>query len=126
MIYLHSPGWGSTGPDSDRQSFAPLLSASWEWGTKSPAAITPPFPVGNEDPGNGMLGAVGILMALFHRHRTSLGQLVESPQLNAAMVDMAHIVRTSDGVVLGADRLDPVQLWLGSPRTPGSNGRRLG
>ena len=55
----------------------------------------PLFPVGNEDPGNGLVGAVATLMALLCRQRTGLGQYVENPQLNATMTHVAHIVRRS-------------------------------
>jgi crotonobetainyl-CoA:carnitine CoA-transferase CaiB-like acyl-CoA transferase len=71
----------------------------------------PLMPAGNEDPGNGLLGAVGILMALLHRQRTGTAQYVETPQLNAAMVHVAHIVRRcADGSVLNAERLDTMQM----------------
>ena len=49
-------------------------------------------------------------MALLHRRRTGEGQYVENPQLNATMAHMAHAVRRADGTVLGAGRLDPLQL----------------
>ena len=70
----------------------------------------PLFPTGNEDPGNGLLGAAAVLMALLHRRRTGDGQYVENPQLNATMAHMAHAVRRADGTVLGVGRLDPLQL----------------
>jgi crotonobetainyl-CoA:carnitine CoA-transferase CaiB-like acyl-CoA transferase len=70
----------------------------------------PMFPIGDEDAGNGLAGAASILMALVHRQRTGEGQYLESPQLNAAMAHMAHIVRAADGSVLGAGALDPLQL----------------
>jgi crotonobetainyl-CoA:carnitine CoA-transferase CaiB-like acyl-CoA transferase len=72
--------------------------------------FNPPLPPSaNEDPGNGMLGAIAILLALLHRDRTGVGQAVENPQLNATMCHLAHIVRTVDGEIIGAGRLDPLQ-----------------
>jgi crotonobetainyl-CoA:carnitine CoA-transferase CaiB-like acyl-CoA transferase len=111
VVYLYAPGWGSTGPHRLRQSFAPKLSgyvgAAFEVGGQ----FNPPlYPTGNEDPGNGLLGAVAALMALVHRQRSGQGQYVENSQLNATMTHVAHIVRRPDGEVLGAERLDPVQL----------------
>jgi MYXO-CTERM domain-containing protein len=80
-------------------------------GLESAGQYNPPlFPTGNEDPGNGLLGAVAVLMALLHRRRTGEGQYIENPQLNATMAHMAHAVRREDGTVLGAGRLDPLQL----------------
>ena len=109
-IYLYAPGWGSTGPDHLRQSFAPKMSGYVGVGFEVAGAYNEPlFPVGNEDPGNGLLGAVAILMGLLNRRRTGRGQYIENPQLNATMAHLAHIVRTADGEVLGAGRLDTLQ-----------------
>jgi crotonobetainyl-CoA:carnitine CoA-transferase CaiB-like acyl-CoA transferase len=110
IVYLHAPGWGSTGPFAMRQSFAPMLSGYAGVTYEIAGRFNPPLPPSaNEDPGNGMLGAVAILLALLHRDRTGAGQSVENPQLNATMGHLAHIVRTPDGEVLGAGRLDPLQ-----------------
>ena len=114
-IYSYSPGWGSTGPDRDRQSFAPMMSGYVGVAFEVAGQYNEPlFPIGNEDPGAGLVGAVGILMALVHRQRTGEGQYVESPQLNATLAHMAHVVRRPDGAVIGADRLDPLQLGVGA------------
>jgi crotonobetainyl-CoA:carnitine CoA-transferase CaiB-like acyl-CoA transferase len=115
IVYLHAPGWGSTGPFAMRQSFAPMMSG-YVGATFEVAGLhNPPLPpAGNEDPGNGMLGAIAILLALLHRDRTGAGQFVENPQLNATMGHLAHIVRTVPRRdVLGAGRLDPLQMGVG-------------
>ena len=110
IVYLHAPGWGSTGPFALRQSFAPMLSGYAGVTYEIAGQFNPPLPPSaNEDPGNGMLGAIAILLALLHRDRTGVGQSVENPQLNATMGHLAHIVRSVDGTVIGAGRLDPVQ-----------------
>jgi crotonobetainyl-CoA:carnitine CoA-transferase CaiB-like acyl-CoA transferase len=112
-VYLYSPGWGSTGPDAARQSFAPKLSGFAGAGFEVAGRWNPPlFPVGNEDPGGGLTGAIAILLGLLHRQRTGAGQYVESPQINATLVGMSHIVRRTDGTVLGAGRLDPMQFGV--------------
>jgi crotonobetainyl-CoA:carnitine CoA-transferase CaiB-like acyl-CoA transferase len=114
LVYLYAPGWGSSGPEMRRQSFAPMLSGYVGIGFECAGQFNPPlFPTGNEDPGNGLLGAVAVLMALLHRQRTGLGQYVENPQLNATMAHMAHAVRQRDGTVVGAGLLDPLQLGNG-------------
>ena len=114
IIYLHSPGWGSTGPISHLQTFASLMSGyTGIWFECAGNANPPLSPIGNEDPGNGLLGAVAVLMALIHRARTGEGQLVENPQLHAAMAHMTHVVRRVDGDVLGAGLLDAAQLGIG-------------
>ena len=95
IVYLHAPGWGSTGPFAMRQSFAPMLSGYAGVTYEIAGQYNPPLPPSaNEDPGNGMLGAIAILLALLHRDRTGVGQSVENPQLNATMGHLAHIVRT--------------------------------
>lgn len=112
-IYLYAPGWGSTGPDAMRQSFAPLMSGYVGIGYEVGGQYNPPmWPLGNEDPGNGLAGAVGILIALLHQTRTGTALYVENPQLNATMSHAAHIVRQADGTVLGSGRLDPLQTGI--------------
>jgi crotonobetainyl-CoA:carnitine CoA-transferase CaiB-like acyl-CoA transferase len=113
-VYLYAPGWGANGPDSLRQSFAPLMSGYVGIGYEVGGQFNPPmWPLGNEDPGNGLTGAVGILMALLHRTRAGAGCYVENPQLNATMTHAAHVVRRPDGTVLGGERLDPLQTGIG-------------
>jgi len=109
-IYLFSPGWGSSGPHMQRQSFAPMLcnfsGASFEVAGQY---NEPMPPVGNEDSGNGMAGAIAMLMALLIRRAGGPALSCESPQLSAAMGMMAHVVRTAAGEIIGAERLDVTQ-----------------
>jgi crotonobetainyl-CoA:carnitine CoA-transferase CaiB-like acyl-CoA transferase len=113
VIYAWSPGWGATGPDAMRQGFAPLYSGYAGVMMEVAGAGNPPImPIGNEDTGNGLLGALAILMALYHRSRTGEGQAVLHPQLNATMVHMMHIVRNEGGQLLGRSTLDSEQLGL--------------
>jgi crotonobetainyl-CoA:carnitine CoA-transferase CaiB-like acyl-CoA transferase len=111
VVYLYAPGWGSSGPHMMRQSFAPMLSgyvgASYEVGGQ----FNPPMPsTGNEDPGNGLLGAIAVLVTLIHRRTTGVALSCENPQVNAAMGMMAHVVRTVEtGEPVGAGLLDPLQ-----------------
>ncbi len=114
IVYLYAPGWGSTGPHHLRQSFAPMLSGYVGVTYEVAGEFNEPMPpIGNEDPGNGLLGAVGVLMALIERRRTGRGQMVENPQLNATMTHLAHIVRAPDGRAIGAGRLDVMQYGTG-------------
>jgi crotonobetainyl-CoA:carnitine CoA-transferase CaiB-like acyl-CoA transferase len=66
--------------------------------------------VGNEDNGNGLLGATAILMALYHRKRTGEGQYLEHPQLNATLLMAMHLMRRPDGSVVGSANLDHERL----------------
>ncbi len=115
IVYLYAPGWGSSGPHMMRQSFAPMLSGYVGVSYEVAGELNEPMPsTGNEDPGNGLLGAIAVLMALIHRRTTGVALSCENPQVNAAMSMMAHVVRTTGdgggaGEVLGAGRLDPLQ-----------------
>jgi crotonobetainyl-CoA:carnitine CoA-transferase CaiB-like acyl-CoA transferase len=114
-VYVSSPGWGSSGPYRVRQSFAPMLSGYVGITYEVAGRLNPPMPPhASEDPGNGLLGAVGTLLALLQRRRTGVGTVVENPQLNAAMVHLAHIVRDGAGNAVGAGRLDPLQFGFGA------------
>ena len=113
-VYLFAPGWGARGPFAMRQSFAPMLSGyagvTYEVAGKFNVPLPP---VAHEDPGNGLLGAVAMLLALLQRQRTGAGCYVENPQLNATLAHTAHIVRKENGDVVGAEWLDPLQLGIG-------------
>jgi len=72
-----------------------------------------PLPTsGNEDPGNGVLGGISMIMALLHRRRTGHASYCENPQLNAALGLIAHIVRNAEGEAMGAARLDVMQMGI--------------
>ncbi|MEX1007410.1 MAG: CoA transferase [Acidimicrobiia bacterium] len=114
VIYLYAPGWGSSGPHMMRQSFAPMMSGYVGASYEVAGQFNPPLPsTGNEDPGNGLLGAIALLIALLHRRRTGKALSCENPQLNAAMGMMAHVGRDRDGAAVGAGSLDPLQLGVG-------------
>ena len=114
VVYGWAPGWGASGPMMNRQSFAPLMSGYVGVAYEVAGQFNDPlYPVGNEDPGNGLLGAFSMLLGVLQRRRSGEGQHLEHPQLNAAMAHTAHIVRQADGTALGAMRLDVVQLGFG-------------
>jgi crotonobetainyl-CoA:carnitine CoA-transferase CaiB-like acyl-CoA transferase len=112
IIYGYAPGWGPEGPDAQRQSFEPMMSGYVGVGFEAAGQFNPPlYPQGNADPGNGLNGAVGMLLCLLHRLRTGDGQRYVNPQLDATMAHLMHIVRRVDtGEVLNAGKLDPLQL----------------
>ena len=113
VIYAYAPGWGSSGPDAARTGFAPLFSAFV--GLHHEAAgegNIPTSPPGNEDNGNGLLGAAAILFALYSRARTGNGQYLEHPQLNATMLMGLHLMRGADGSVMGSMGLDHERLGV--------------
>jgi crotonobetainyl-CoA:carnitine CoA-transferase CaiB-like acyl-CoA transferase len=110
IIYLHSPGWGTSGPDMLRQSFAPIMSGYVGIGYEVGGELNAPlFPAGAEDQGAALFSAVGMMLALVHRSRTGEGQFAEHPQLNGTMGQLSHVMRDADGTALGAGRLDTLQ-----------------
>ena len=109
-IYGYAPGWGAVGPFAERQSFEPMMSGYVGAGFEVAGQFNPPlYPLGNADPGNGLVGAIAMLIALLHRSATGHALRFHNPQLNATMAHVAHIVRRDNGDVLGAERLDPLQ-----------------
>lgn len=91
VVYDYAPGYGSTGPKSRLQSFAPLHSGFV--GIQVEAAgegNVPTITFGNEDYYNGQLNAVGTLLALIHRQRTGVGQDVECAQLSSSVFVTSH------------------------------------
>jgi crotonobetainyl-CoA:carnitine CoA-transferase CaiB-like acyl-CoA transferase len=113
MIYAYAPGWGSSGPDAPLPGFAPLFGGycglHHEAGGRGGEPIPP---VGNEDNGNGLVGAAAILLALFHRRRTGQGQYLENPQLSATLLMGMHLMRRSDGSLVGSRAPDRQRLRL--------------
>jgi crotonobetainyl-CoA:carnitine CoA-transferase CaiB-like acyl-CoA transferase len=87
VVYAYAPGYGSRGPKSRLQSFAPLLSGFVGLMHLSAGEGNGPHTgFGNEDYYNGLLSATSILLALVHRERTGRAQYVESPQLHSSVL----------------------------------------
>jgi crotonobetainyl-CoA:carnitine CoA-transferase CaiB-like acyl-CoA transferase len=118
IIYAYGPGYGSTGPKSGLQSFAPLHSGFA--GLMHMAAgegNEPVVPFGNEDYYAGLLGAIGTLLALVHRDRTGAGQAVEVAQMLATVFVTSEYFRRDGRVESTLPTLDSEQLgWCPSVR----------
>jgi crotonobetainyl-CoA:carnitine CoA-transferase CaiB-like acyl-CoA transferase len=108
LIYMHSPAFGSQGPYKGYPGFEPLSSAITGLMMRHADAryVGPYSAIGSMDPGNGLLGAAGLLMALYHRDRTGRGQYIECPQMGSALLSTAETVIREDGTIvdpLGVD-----------------------
>ena len=103
LVYHYLPGYGSSGPKSRLQSFAPLLSGMVGTFANGAGFGNRPHQVfGNEDYYNGLLGASACLLGLIHRQRTGEGQFVESPQLHSSMFTISEFFKREgriEGVV---------------------------
>jgi crotonobetainyl-CoA:carnitine CoA-transferase CaiB-like acyl-CoA transferase len=111
VIYSYAPGFGSSGPKSRLQSFAPLMSGLV--GIQVEAAgdgNVPTITFGNEDYYNGQLNAIGALLALIHRDRTGRGQDVECAQLSSSVFVMSHWYRAGRAAYSALGALDHQQL----------------
>ena len=94
VIYSYAPGYGSDGPKSRLQSFAPLHSGFVGIHSEASGEGNPPMQTfGNEDYYNGQLNAIGILLALLHKARTGEGQYVECAQLSSSVFVTSHWYR---------------------------------
>jgi crotonobetainyl-CoA:carnitine CoA-transferase CaiB-like acyl-CoA transferase len=110
IIYNYAPGYGSTGPKSGLQSFAPLHSGFAGLHTEAAGRGNPPMACfGNEDYYNGQLNAIGQLLAIVHRQRTGRGQYVECPQLSSAVFVTSHWYKHGDERRSVLPRLDHEQ-----------------
>jgi crotonobetainyl-CoA:carnitine CoA-transferase CaiB-like acyl-CoA transferase len=94
VVYSYAPGYGSSGPKSSLQSFAPLHSGFVGIHSEASGEGNPPMQTfGNEDYYNGQLNAVAILLGLLHKARTGQGQYVECSQLNSSVLATSHWYR---------------------------------
>ncbi len=101
VIYCHSPAFGSIGPYRGYPGFEPLASAITGLLMRHGDCqyVGPRHAIGSMDPGNGLLGAAAILMAIYHRDRTNEGQYVECPQLGSGILSTLDTVMRPDGSI---------------------------
>ncbi len=89
LIETHLTGYGWTGPYSKRPGIDPLAQALMGMERAQGGPENPPvFPaqLAPTDFTNGAMGALGMILALFARHRTGTVQRVDANLLNAAVV----------------------------------------
>ncbi len=91
IILVAISGFGQTGPYADRTSFDAIAQA--ESGAMSYTGFpgSPPTraAVAFEDFGTAILGAYGVSLALFHRERTGVGQMVDVSLMDTALTYVA-------------------------------------
>ncbi len=108
LIYHYLPGYGSSGPKSKLQSFAPLLSGFvGTFAIVAGAGNRPHAGFGNEDYYNGLLGATACVLGLIHRERTGQGQLVESPQLHSSLFTTSEYFKRDGRIQSVIPRMGP-------------------
>jgi crotonobetainyl-CoA:carnitine CoA-transferase CaiB-like acyl-CoA transferase len=102
IIYCFSPGFGSTGPKAQHQSFQPITGGLSGMYYLAAGEGNPPRQVGIEDYFNAALAAGAMVMALLHRQRTGEGQYIESPQVNSALYCATDVTISTTGELLSA------------------------
>jgi crotonobetainyl-CoA:carnitine CoA-transferase CaiB-like acyl-CoA transferase len=110
VIYVESPGFGTSGPKAGLQSFAPLQGGFSGLFYTAAGAGNPPIRAHqSEDYYNAMMATVATLMALLQRARTGSGARVECPQLCASLWSSSYNVVGADGKLRETLELDEHQ-----------------
>lgn len=93
LIYCSITAFGTTGPDSDRPGYDPILQSltGAARGNERYSGSVSICSVAISDFGAGMLGAGAISAALYRRERSGEGQLIETSLLQAAMTQQSHM-----------------------------------
>nr|WP_256930477.1 CoA transferase [Pseudomonas sp. D1HM] len=114
LVYCHVSAYGPTGPRADWPGFDQLMQASCGWeveqGGESQAPMWLRFGVGDFFASLSSLYA--LLLGLYERNRSGVGQMVSSSLLGATMLSMSEAVVLEDGSLTPIDHLDAQQTGL--------------
>ena len=109
LVYCNTYAYGEEGPLSDFGGLDPLYQAACglEYEAGAVHEGNPPLYLrfGMTDTANALLSALGVVLALFHRHRSGEGQEVTTSLLNGAAVFSSEVFLSDAGPVT-RDRLD--------------------
>ena len=118
IVYCHTRGFEASGPRMalpGNDQMGQALAGTW-WEMGACAAGQPPcwHPAALGDFGNGVVSAVSVIQALYHRERTGEGQFVDT-----SIINMGHLYNSStfarpDGTGPERPRLDAAQTGLGA------------
>ena len=101
IIYCHTTGWGSTGPNASwpgwDQFGQALGGAEYHGGACEHGNPPMWYRYGQCDAVNAMHSLLGVLQALYHRDRTGEGQMVETCILNGGMTINSDLYLRADG-----------------------------
>lgn len=115
LIYCHTRGF-EDGPrillPGHDQSASAMAGVAWEEGGMYDGGkpIWPNLSLG--DTGNGMLSAVAVLQALYHRDRTGEGQFVDTSIIYVHLLNASAAWVGADGAAPERPHLDGLQLGL--------------
>lgn len=93
LLYLSITAFGAKGPYGTRPGYDPILQSlsGAARGNIRYSNTTSICSVAVSDYGAALLGATGLLAALYHRERTGKGQFIETSLLQAAMAVQSHM-----------------------------------
>ena len=116
LIVLENSGYGPTGPKSGNAGFDMIFQALC--GHEMAGAGTGNAPhwyrSATIDFAAGLLSAIAVLMALYHRDRMkSAGIAAQTNLLDTAIWLMSELIQRPDGTFVGAPRIDADQLGCG-------------
>jgi crotonobetainyl-CoA:carnitine CoA-transferase CaiB-like acyl-CoA transferase len=101
IIYCHTTGWGSSGPNADWpgwDQFGQALGGAEYHGGGCEHGNPPMWHrYGQCDAVNAMHSLIGVLQALYYRDRTGEGQMVETCIVNGGMTISSDLYLRSDG-----------------------------
>lgn len=93
LIMLSMPGFGATGPWQNYVTFGPNVEMVSGMPTVSGYPDGEPMMTGYiADPAAGLMGAVAVMVALQHRHRTGKGQHIDLSQMEAITAFMGEAI----------------------------------
>lgn len=114
LIYCHTRGYEHgprDGKPANDQTAGALCGTEWVDGAADNGAmpIWPSISLG--DTGNGLLSAIGVLQAIYHRDRTGRGQSVDTSIAYAHLLNASAAWVTPDGAVRGDRPAVDAQSW---------------
>jgi crotonobetainyl-CoA:carnitine CoA-transferase CaiB-like acyl-CoA transferase len=120
VIYCHTSSYGPAGPRADWPGFDQLFQAQCGWEVLGAGEGNPPMwhRFGFMDHLCAMSSTVAVLLALFHRDRTGVGQAVNGSLLGAGALTASETFKRADGSLAPFAGLDADQ-------TGESEGRRI-
>jgi crotonobetainyl-CoA:carnitine CoA-transferase CaiB-like acyl-CoA transferase len=107
VVYMHSAGFGATGPRAKEGAFAPLVTALCGLAAQAAGEGNSPVPpISNEDHYSGALGAVWLMMGLNYVARTGKPIKLNTSLLAATLFVTSELMLKPDDSILFRYALD--------------------
>ena len=116
IVYCHTRGFEASGPRvalPGNDQMGQALAGTW-WEMGACATDQPPtwHPAVLGDFGNGVMSAIAVIQALYHRERTGEGQLVDTSIINMGLLYNSSTFARLDGTGPERHHLDAAQTGL--------------